>query len=127
MRVSKISDRCFQAIFDFINKTIPNWDKNKISTSSTVLLIILPMLIIYYLILSTEWMFSLIIYRHAVKFDIEAELQNEEIEKWLTDNCRWNSKYMNYTDHDVSPFKHLKNEVRFIRKKDAALFKLVWG
>lgn len=119
--IINLIDRYLQRIFDFIEKTFPDWENSKIKFFIIFLFIILPMFVVYQLSLISECLFSLIIYHYKIKITID-----ENIEEWLIENCRWRAKYMDYQEHRIL-FIKLKNEIRFLTKKDATHFKLVWG
>jgi len=126
MIVTNSVNDCFRKIFEFIGEQFPFYEESKTGIVFIFMLII-PMLVIYYFSIMIEWPFSLLVYRHKIKIDIQACASPDNIEKWLDANYYWRSKYMNYQQFDIVPFKNFKNEIRFLRKKDATHFKLVWG
>lgn len=87
---------------------------------------------IYIIILYSEFFFGLM-FRHRIKMKEgewgEHQFSNEEKE-WLNKiigRSYWKSMILDFSADDWWLVNKMPNEIRFLRKKDALAYKMVWG
>lgn len=99
-----------------------NWFGVVLLTSTVITL-----MIIYLCVLYSELLIGLTIFRYGIRIQRKhnTDLIGAEQKEWLNDiigKGQWKS--MDY-DFTASPSRH--DEIRFLRKKNALSFKMVWG